>query len=114
MWSTSYIWNTGHKIRVAISSSNYPRFLNNPNTKDPISQNNTYNIAENTIYLDSTHPSCIILPEIGQQPLNKNFNVYQFKENSKKNIINYKFDEFLQNKIKKITNNELETFCSDL
>ncbi len=68
MWSTSYIWNTGHKIRVAISSSNYPRFLNNPNTNDPIYKNTTYNIANNTLYLDSQHPSCIILPEIEQKP----------------------------------------------
>lgn len=64
--STSYIWNTGHKIRVAISSSNYPRFLNNPNTKDPISRNATYKTANNTLYIDSDHPSCIILPEIEQ------------------------------------------------
>ncbi|RLF37069.1 MAG: hypothetical protein DRN08_00205 [Thermoplasmata archaeon] len=68
LWSTSYIWNTGHKIRVAISSSNYPRFLNNPNTADPIYKNTTYNVAHNTLYLDSTHPSCIILPEV---PLEK-------------------------------------------
>ncbi|UCD14184.1 MAG: CocE/NonD family hydrolase, partial [Thermoplasmatales archaeon] len=44
LWSTSYVWNTGHKIRVAISSSNYPRFLNNPNTADGIYANTTYNI----------------------------------------------------------------------
>lgn len=68
MWSTSYIWNTGHRIRVAISSSNYPRFLNNPNTADPIYKNTTYNIANNTLYLGSSHPSCIILPEIEQGP----------------------------------------------
>lgn len=64
LWSTSYIWNTGHKIRVSVSSSNYPRFLNNPNTADAIYQNSTYNIAENTIHLGSDTPSCIILPEI--------------------------------------------------
>ena len=68
MWSTSYIWNTGHKIRVAVSSSNYPKFLNNPNTNDPIHKNTTYNIAHNTLYIDSQHPSCIILPEIEQSP----------------------------------------------
>lgn len=62
LWSSSYIWNTGHKIRVAVSSSNYPRFLANPNTKDGIYQNTGYNVAENTLYLDSTYPSCIILP----------------------------------------------------
>lgn len=62
LWSSSYIWNTGHKIRVSVSSSNYPRFLANPNTEDGIYQNTGYNVAQNTLYLDSTHPSCIILP----------------------------------------------------
>ncbi len=66
LWSTSYIWNTGHKIRVAISSSNYPRFQNNPNTEDPMRQNTTYSVAENTLYFDSSYPSCIILPEVEQ------------------------------------------------
>ena len=78
LWSTSYIWNAGHKIRVAVSSSNYPRFLANPNTKDAIMKNSTYNIAENTLYLDSTHPSCIILPEINQQNLNSQNNNYNY------------------------------------
>jgi len=64
--STSYIWNTGHKIRVVISSSNYPRFLNNPNTADGIYGNKTYNIANNTLYLNDEHPSCIILPTVQQ------------------------------------------------
>ena len=61
--STSYIWNTGHRIRVSVSSSNYPRFLANPNTKDGIAQNMTYEIAENTLHLSPKHKSCIILPE---------------------------------------------------
>ncbi len=61
LWSTSYIWNKGHKIRVAVSSSNYPRYLANPNTKDGINQNTGYNIAENTLYLNTSYPSCIIL-----------------------------------------------------
>jgi len=62
VWSTSYIWNTGHRVRVDISSSNYPRFLNNPNTADPIYGNITFNVAQNVLYVDSEHPSCIILP----------------------------------------------------
>ena len=66
LWSTSYIWNEGHKIRVAVSSSNYPRFFANPNTADGINQNTDYNIAQNTLYLDSMHPSCIILPKYNE------------------------------------------------
>jgi predicted acyl esterase len=63
LWSTSYIWNTGHSIRVEISSSNYPRFLSNPNTADGIGKNITALIAQNTLYVDSAHPSCLILPQ---------------------------------------------------
>jgi len=66
IWSTSLIFNEGHRIRVAISSSNYPRFLANPNTMDPIAKNNTYDVAQNTLYIDDEHPSCIILPEFVQ------------------------------------------------
>jgi predicted acyl esterase len=64
LWSTSYVWNTGHQIRVAISSSNYPRCLNNPNTADGIHKNTTYSIAQNTVYVDSVQASCLLLPEI--------------------------------------------------
>lgn len=67
LWSTSYVWNTGHRIRVDISSSNYPRCLNNPNTADGIYKNTTTLVAQNIVYTDSLHPSCLLLPEI---PLN--------------------------------------------
>jgi len=77
LWSTSYIWNTGHKIRVAVSSSNFPRFLNNPNTSDGIYKNDSYNIAHNTLYLNSSYPSCIILPEITNHSFKKEINHFQ-------------------------------------
>jgi predicted acyl esterase len=67
LWSTSYVWNTGHQIRIAISSSNYPRCLNNPNTADGIYKNTTNAVAQNTVYVDSIRSSCLLLPEI---PLN--------------------------------------------
>ncbi|NPE08594.1 MAG: CocE/NonD family hydrolase [Asgard group archaeon] len=62
LWSTSYIFNEGHKIRIAISSSNYPRFNANPNNGAPIFTNNQTYIANNTIYHNSSHPSHIIFP----------------------------------------------------
>lgn len=69
MWSTSYVWNTGHKIRVAVSSSNYPRFLANPNTGEGINPNPTHTlIANNTLFMDRTRASAIILPIIGNYP----------------------------------------------
>jgi uncharacterized protein len=67
LWSTSYIWNTGHRIRVEVSSSNYPRFLNNPNTIEGIGKNTSYSLAQNIVYVDAAHPSCLILPEPAHQ-----------------------------------------------
>ena len=78
LWDISYIWNSGHRIRIDISSSNYPRFLANPNTGEPMGRNTTYSIAHNTIYLDSMHPSCIVLPWIENSNEIKDFNPNKF------------------------------------
>ncbi|KYK21556.1 hypothetical protein AYK21_04615 [Thermoplasmatales archaeon SG8-52-2] len=112
MWTTSYIWNTGHKIRMSISSSNYPRFLNNPNTDDPMAQNTTYNVAENTVYLDSSHPSCIILPEITGQPLESKTNVVDLKVRHiiYRDILNSRIFRFFENIIRTYTNLVIDPF----
>jgi predicted acyl esterase len=99
LWSTSYIWNTGHQIRVDISSSNYPRCLNNPNTADGIYKNTTFIIAHNTLYIDSIRPSCLLLPEI---PLNTTTIQKNWSPSFQKNILiedhpHLKLPERLQN-----------------
>ncbi|MHA1111244.1 MAG: CocE/NonD family hydrolase [Promethearchaeota archaeon] len=60
--STAYVFNAGHKIRLAVSGSNYPRFDVNPNTGEPLWGNTTYYSAQNRIYCNSTYPSMISLP----------------------------------------------------
>ncbi len=62
LWSTSIIFNKGHRIRVAISSSNFPRFAANPNTGKPYAQDGKARVAKNTIFFDSERPSHIVLP----------------------------------------------------
>jgi len=67
LWSTAYIWNEGHQLRVSISSSNSPRFLANSNTGINIHktiQNPSYKLANNTLHIDSDHPSCIVFPSV--------------------------------------------------
>jgi len=64
MYPTSILFQKGHRIRLDISSSNFPRFDVNPNTGEPLNQNRRIEVAENTIYLDEKHPSRIILPVI--------------------------------------------------
>ena len=56
------VFKKGHRIRVDVSSSNFPRFDVNPNTGEPANSNRRTIIAHNTIYHDREHPSHIILP----------------------------------------------------
>ena len=64
MYPTSLVFQRGHRIRVDISSSNFPRFDVNPNTGEPLNQNRRWRVAENSVYHDAQHPSRIILPII--------------------------------------------------
>lgn len=64
MYPTSLVFARGHRIRLDISSSNFPRFDINPNTGEPLNNNRRWQTAENTVYLDARHPSHIVLPVI--------------------------------------------------
>jgi putative CocE/NonD family hydrolase len=64
MYPTSNVFKKGHRIRVDVSSSNFPRFDVNPNTGEPLNDNRSWRVATNTIYHDSAHPSHILLPVI--------------------------------------------------
>jgi hypothetical protein len=64
MYPTSLLVKRGHRIRLDISSSNYPRFDLNPNTGEPLNDNRSWRVARNSIYLDPSHLSRIILPVI--------------------------------------------------
>ena len=62
MYPTSLVFRRGHRIRLDISSSNFPRFDVNPNTGGPLGQERARRVALNTIYHDPAHPSGIVLP----------------------------------------------------
>ncbi|HEY2684406.1 MAG TPA: CocE/NonD family hydrolase [Steroidobacteraceae bacterium] len=64
LYPTSLLFKRGHKIRVDISSSNYPRFDANPNTGEGLNDNHGWRVATNSIYMDEQHPSRIMLPVI--------------------------------------------------
>jgi predicted acyl esterase len=66
LWSTSIIFNKGHQIRVAISSSNSPRFEPNPNTGGPLPPDPKEKpvVAHQTIFLGGPEASYITLPQI--------------------------------------------------
>ena len=61
---TSNLFQRGHRIRVDVSSSNFPRFDTNPNSGEPEARSRTQRIARNTVYVGGEHPSQVILPLI--------------------------------------------------
>ncbi len=64
LYPASNVFKKGHRIRVDISSSNFPRFDVNPNTGEPLGEHRRMETAVNTIYHDREHPSHILLPVI--------------------------------------------------
>jgi len=61
---TSQHFPKGHRIRIDITSSNYPLFDRNMNTGNPIGEDTQGIIAMQSVYHDAEHPSYIDLPVI--------------------------------------------------
>ena len=64
LYPTSNLFVAGHRIRLDISSSNFPRFDVNPNTGDPIGTERRRNSADNTVHHCEAYPSHVLLPMI--------------------------------------------------
>lgn len=64
LYPTANLFAKGHRIRIDISSSNFPRFDVNPNTGEPLAEHRRAVTATNTILHDREHPSHIVLPVI--------------------------------------------------
>jgi uncharacterized protein len=64
LWATSNLFKAGHRIRLYVSSSNFPRFDRNLNTGEPIAGSARMVKASQRIYHDAQHPSALVLPVI--------------------------------------------------
>jgi uncharacterized protein len=62
LWSTSIVFNKGHRIAIHVTSSNDPRFDPNPNTGKPLRADGETRVARNTIHHDQAHASRVLLP----------------------------------------------------
>ena len=63
-YPTSNLFKAGHRIRLDISSSNFPRFDPNSNTGAERASDGRKRTAENTVHHDAPRPSHIVLPVI--------------------------------------------------
>jgi len=61
---TSNRFSRGHRIRLDVSSSNFPHFDVNPNTGAPEGRGLTRRVARNTVYMDAGRASHVVLPLI--------------------------------------------------
>jgi len=64
LWATSNVFLAGHKLRLEISSSNFPRFDRNLNRGEDPAWATGWTKATNTIYHDRAHPSALVLPVV--------------------------------------------------
>lgn len=64
LWATSIVFKEGHRMRIEVSSSNFPRYNRNLNTGDPVPAAISTIEANQSIYHTSQYPSHILLPVI--------------------------------------------------
>jgi putative CocE/NonD family hydrolase len=68
LWSTSVLVKAGHRLRVHVTSSNFPRWDRNLNTGEPVTDGIQMRAAQQRIHHDSEHPSRLVLPIIPAVP----------------------------------------------
>ena len=64
LWETSYVFKAGHRIRLEVSSSNFPRFARNQNIGEPLGTSDKLVVANQTVYHNDRYPSHLVLPVI--------------------------------------------------
>ena len=76
--STSNYFKKGHRIRIEVSSSNFPRFARNLNTGGNNYDEKTGVVATNNVHYSENYPSQIRIPVISKNNL---YNIYYLKKN---------------------------------
>jgi putative CocE/NonD family hydrolase len=64
LWATSNVFRAGHRIRVHVTSSSFPRWDRNLNTGEPFGEGTRMETAVQTIFHDASRASRIVLPAV--------------------------------------------------
>jgi hypothetical protein len=62
LWNTSHLFKRGHRLRVEVSSSNFPRYSRNLNTAAQPEAGDSFVTARQTVFHDAARPSRLVLP----------------------------------------------------
>ncbi len=68
LWATSNVFKAGHRIRLDVTSSNFPRWDRNPNTGRDFGADAELAVAHQAILHDREHPSYVTLPIVPIAP----------------------------------------------
>jgi len=68
-FATANLFKAGHRIRLDIASSNFPKYDVNPNTGGPEGFGRTFDVARNAVHMEAAHPSRIVLPVVDSAAL---------------------------------------------
>ncbi|MEE4362103.1 MAG: CocE/NonD family hydrolase [Pseudomonadales bacterium] len=64
LWATSYRLSAGDRLRVDVTSSNYPRLARNLNTGAPFAKTSAMKVARQTVHMSEGQASHVVLPII--------------------------------------------------
>jgi putative CocE/NonD family hydrolase len=64
MAGTGNVFRPGHRIRVSVTSSNFPQFDRNPNTGEDLGATATVRVARQTVHRSAARPSHVVLPVV--------------------------------------------------
>ena len=66
LWSVAHVFKPGHRLAVQITSSSFPRWDRNWNTTENPGAATSGQSARQTVWHNSEHPSCILLPVLAK------------------------------------------------
>jgi putative CocE/NonD family hydrolase len=68
LWATAQVFAAGHRIRVEVTSSDFPRYDRNLNVGGTFGEETDGRVAQNTVFHDAARPSHILLPTLDRVP----------------------------------------------
>ena len=69
LWHTSMVFEAGHRVRLELTSSNFPRFDRNPNTGHALGADAELRVARNRVYHNKEYPTHLTLPVVRRQSI---------------------------------------------
>ncbi|HEY2797031.1 MAG TPA: CocE/NonD family hydrolase [Thermoanaerobaculia bacterium] len=68
VWNTCQLFKAGHRIRLEIASSAFPKYDRNPSTGEPLGKTTRLEKSEQKVFHDREHPSQVVLPIVPRKP----------------------------------------------